>query len=146
MLFLSAIHQTDAEYEETYTTYHGSDHGNYTKLYDPSQHSSNLPETVDWRTNNAVTPVKDQVTPIHPLFYIDERIYIVHSSMEDSECEVKYKSLQGQCGASYAFSAVGALEGANALATGSLVKLSEQNIIDCSGIYCVIYRHTTHSV
>ncbi len=44
-----------------------------------------------------------------------------------------YFSLQGQCGASYAFSAIGALEGANALATGSLVTLSEQNIVDCSG-------------
>ena len=43
--------------------------------------------------------------------------------------------MQGQCGSSYAFSAVGALEGANALATGNLVTLSEQNIIDCSGIY-----------
>ena len=42
---------------------------------------------------------------------------------------------QGQCGSSYAFSAVGALEGANALATGNLVSLSEQNIIDCSGIH-----------
>ena len=41
--------------------------------------------------------------------------------------------IQGQCGASYAFSAVGALEGAWALAFGKLVTLSEQNIIDCSG-------------
>lgn len=39
---------------------------------------------------------------------------------------------QGQCGASYAFSAMGALEGAQALATGNLKTLSEQNIIDCS--------------
>ena len=37
------------------------------------------------------------------------------------------------CGASYAFSAIGALEGALALATGKLTTLSEQNIIDCSG-------------
>ena len=41
--------------------------------------------------------------------------------------------MQGMCGASYAFSAVGALEGAWALANGNLVKLSEQNVIDCSG-------------
>ena len=39
---------------------------------------------------------------------------------------------QGQCGASYAFSAIGALEGAQALANGNLKALSEQNIIDCS--------------
>ena len=40
---------------------------------------------------------------------------------------------QGDCGASYAFSAVGALEGAVALARGKLTSLSEQNVIDCSG-------------
>jgi cathepsin L len=40
---------------------------------------------------------------------------------------------QGDCGASYAFSAIGALEGAVALARGKLTTLSEQNIIDCSG-------------
>nr|CBY80148.1 silicatein red variant [Tethya aurantium] len=42
---------------------------------------------------------------------------------------------QGDCGASYAFSAMGALEGINALATGKLTPLSEQNIIDCSVPY-----------
>ena len=41
-----------------------------------------------------------------------------------------------QCNSSYAFSAVGALEGAWALSSGSLTRLSEQNIIDCSGIDC----------
>ena len=46
---------------------------------------------------------------------------------------IAFSILQGMCGASYAFSAVGALEGARALAYGNLVMLSEQNIIDCSG-------------
>ena len=46
-------------------------------------------------------------------------------------------TLQGYCGASYAFSAVGALEGANALATSTLTSLSEQNIIDCSSQYYI---------
>lgn len=40
---------------------------------------------------------------------------------------------QAQCGSSYAFSAVGALEGAVALAHEHLVPLSEQNVVDCSG-------------
>ena len=41
--------------------------------------------------------------------------------------------VQGQCRAFYAFSAVGALEGAYALAHDKLVSLSAQNIVDCSG-------------
>lgn len=42
---------------------------------------------------------------------------------------------QLRCGCSYAFAAMGALEGASALSRGSLNLLSEQNIVDCSGIY-----------
>ena len=44
-----------------------------------------------------------------------------------------YPAPQGHCGACFAFSAVGALEGAYALAHNKLVPLSAQNIIDCSG-------------
>lgn len=43
--------------------------------------------------------------------------------------------MQGRCGASYAFAAAAAIEGAVARATGKLKNLSAQNIIDCSGIY-----------
>ena len=43
-----------------------------------------------------------------------------------------FTCIQGQCGASYAFSAMGALEGAWSLAHGKTITLSEQNIIDCS--------------
>lgn len=42
---------------------------------------------------------------------------------------------QGQCGASWAFSATGAVEGVVAIKAGGLKSLSEQQLVDCSGVY-----------
>jgi C1A family cysteine protease len=70
--------------------------GNVTPVVDTSV---SIPTSIDWRTEGAVNPIKDQ----------------------------------GQCGSCWAFSAVGAMESRNKIKTGTLLDLSEQQLVDCAG-------------
>jgi C1A family cysteine protease len=66
-----------------------------------------FPNLIDWRTFNMVSPVKNQILNINNTF-------------------------KTFCSSSWAFSAIGSLEGQIAKLTGKLESISVQNILDCA--------------
>ncbi|XP_014666952.1 PREDICTED: digestive cysteine proteinase 1-like [Priapulus caudatus] len=72
------------------------------KAFDKARYKGQaVPDSLDWRINGAVTPVKDQAV----------------------------------CGSCWSFGSTGAIEGALFVKTGQLVRLSQQNLMDCSWGY-----------
>lgn len=86
-----------------------------------------LPDYVNWVENGAVTPIKNQGVSRrskHYFLYDD----IVHSNL------TPFPIVTQSCGSCWAFSTVGALEGARFIKTGDLLGLSEQNLLDCDHV------------
>lgn len=69
--------------------------------------NNTFPNLIDWRTFNMVSPVKNQILNINNTF-------------------------KTFCSSSWAFSAIGSLEGQIAKLTGKLESISVQNILDCA--------------
>jgi cathepsin L len=87
---------TDEEYVSMLTLRVDPQYVNKTHSTEKINANAN-PASVDWRTKNVVTHVKDQ----------------------------------GQCGSCFAFSATDSIESQYAIATGKLVTLAPQQIVDC---------------
>ena len=88
---------TAEEFKKTYLSTQRPDMSSV-KTTEFNLSSADAPESVNWVTSGAVTPIQNQ----------------------------------GQCGSCWSFSTSGALEGINYQKTGSLVKLSEQQFMDCT--------------
>ena len=60
---------------------------------------------------------------------------LVYDSIDWRSKAVTSVKDQGQCGSCWSFSSAGAMEGAHAIATGELIDISEQQLMDCSWTY-----------
>lgn len=82
--------------------------------------AANVPASVDWRKQGAVTGVKNQGNCGKFLEFQDFSFLVFGLN--------KYILIAGSC---WAFSTVVGVEGINKIKTGSLVSLSEQELVDC---------------
>ena len=94
-----------------------------------SDHTNELPDSIDWRQRGVITPVKDQGFSLDSIPLSPPLLFRFHFWMR-----WKWWGLTqplGQCGSCWTFGTAEVIESYYALATGQLATLSEQQILDC---------------
>lgn len=89
--------------------------------YHESVSENHYPDSIDWRQFGFVTRVNWN---IYGKLYFSKEYYTLQVKSQGSNCK-----------ASWAFSATAAVEAQYRKIRGQLVSLSEQQLLDCSGLY-----------
>jgi C1A family cysteine protease len=110
---------------------------NYVKEHNAGEHSF----TLEMNKFSDYSPIERKQLTGHIEDRSAENLEVVYLDESATPSSIDWRNKgavnavkdQGQCGSCWAFATVASVEGATAIATGSLPSLSEQQLVDCAG-------------